>query len=292
MKAIAFRILALGVMVALTGSCLVGSSIAAVTCPVCKTCSYTFQVGPFTITESMGGKGEAEVDDFQHPGIPRRQTWTTVSMQGTTPFGNVSVNLDQSRVSEGEIVSQGIDEFPAANTTRFFFIMSMDTPMGPMDLTSDDPVTLFAAFINAIPPTATYGLVSPVDFYEVGDSLKVTVGTLLASSVSVMDGSGAVGAQLETGAAPVALGQNRPNPVHPETVIEYAIDAPGHVTLRIFDLRGAVVRTLVDAPMPAGPHAVRWNGRDDAVRLVTAGVYFYELQASGHRETRRMIVLR
>jgi hypothetical protein len=268
-------------------------SRAAVTCPVCKTCSYTFMVGPFTITETMMGKGKAEVEDFQHPQVPRRQTWTSVHMEGTTQFGNVSVALDQSRVSEGEIVSQGGTEFPATNTTRFFFIMTMDTPMGQKNLTSDAPVTLVAPTISSIPPDATYDLLFPVDFYEVGDPLKITVGTLTASSVTVTDGSAVVDAPFAAPATePVALSQNYPNPFHPETVIRYEIEAPARVALRVYDLRGAMIRTLVDRQTPAGSYEVRWDGRDDAERPVSAGVYFYEIQAGESRQARRMLVLK
>ena len=87
------------------------------------------------------------------------------------------------------------------------------------------------------------------------------------------------------------LEQNSPNPFNPTTTIRYELGAPGHVMLRVYDLRGRVVRTLVDATRAAGPHSVEWNGRDDGGVRAASGVYFYRLDAGGSVVSKKMVLV-
>lgn len=89
-----------------------------------------------------------------------------------------------------------------------------------------------------------------------------------------------------------SLFQNRPNPMANSTRIEYDLPTAGRVRLRVFDVRGRRVRTLVDGPVQAGRHAAQWNGRDDDGAAVASGVYFYELDVEGQRSTRRLVRVR
>ena len=89
-----------------------------------------------------------------------------------------------------------------------------------------------------------------------------------------------------------ALYQNMPNPFNPTTLIRYDVPtAGGHVTLRVYDVVGRLVRTLVDEAQTPGAKAISWNGRTDAGRRVASGVYFYRLRAPGFEKTLKMIVL-
>ena len=80
-----------------------------------------------------------------------------------------------------------------------------------------------------------------------------------------------------SGAVPgrYALDQNFPNPFNPSTVIRYSLPADARVTLRVFDVLGREIATLVDARVPAGSHSVSWNAGS-----VGSGVYFARLRAS------------
>ena len=91
---------------------------------------------------------------------------------------------------------------------------------------------------------------------------------------------------------PSHLFQNQPNPFSPETQITFDLPLAGRAELKIFDVSGRLIRTLVDEKLPAGPHSVRWDGRDETGRAVTSGVYFYSLTASGVDESRRMILVK
>jgi hypothetical protein len=89
----------------------------------------------------------------------------------------------------------------------------------------------------------------------------------------------------------VVLEQNTPNPFNPSTNIRYRLGAPGQVTLRVYDIRGRLVRTLVDDARDAGPHSVLWDGRDDGGTRVASGLYFYRLDAGAVVESRKMVLV-
>ena len=80
--------------------------------------------------------------------------------------------------------------------------------------------------------------------------------------------------------------QNYPNPFNPSTEITFRLPTAAHVTLKIYDLIGREVATLVDGQLPAGAHLRRWNAEG-----LPSGVYFYRLQAGTFTATKRLILL-
>ncbi|MCI0453139.1 MAG: C25 family cysteine peptidase [Candidatus Latescibacteria bacterium] len=93
-------------------------------------------------------------------------------------------------------------------------------------------------------------------------------------------------------AARFALGQNYPNPFNPTTTIAFDVPSTGRVSLIVYDVTGARVRTLVDQSVRAGGHRVEWDGRNDARNPVGSGVYFYRLAANGAVLTKKMVLLK
>jgi hypothetical protein len=89
-----------------------------------------------------------------------------------------------------------------------------------------------------------------------------------------------------------ALYQNTPNPFNPVTVIRFDLARPGRLQLRIYDVAGRQVRTLVDEPMQTGIHEVAWDGRDESGQRVASGVYLYRLVADEVRQTRKLVVMK
>jgi len=89
-----------------------------------------------------------------------------------------------------------------------------------------------------------------------------------------------------------ALSQNHPNPFNPETEIRFQLPKAGHVLVKIFNIMGEEVRTLVEAEYEAGYHGVRWDGKDKNSHPVASGVYLYQLQAGGFSQVRKMSLLR
>jgi len=79
--------------------------------------------------------------------------------------------------------------------------------------------------------------------------------------------------------ASYVLSQNYPNPFNPSTTIGYALPEESMVRLRVYDLRGGLVRTLRDRITEAGYYQATWDGRDDRGIEVSSGVYVYRLEA-------------
>jgi hypothetical protein len=94
----------------------------------------------------------------------------------------------------------------------------------------------------------------------------------------------------EVPGAPIVLAA-RPNPFAGETEIAFALPTPGRVTIRVYAATGRLVRTLVDAPMPAGVNRARWDGRDAAGHRAASGIYFFKFSAEGLEKTARLIKL-
>ena len=90
----------------------------------------------------------------------------------------------------------------------------------------------------------------------------------------------------------IKLYQNYPNPFNPLTTIRFFMPAEGHASLRIYNVRGELVRTLIDTQTPKGEIVVMWDGTDDRGRKVGSGVYFYELRTANERVSKKMILLR
>jgi len=90
--------------------------------------------------------------------------------------------------------------------------------------------------------------------------------------------------------------QNAPNPFREgSTRIVYRVpegETYRHTRVQIFDLQGRLVRNLRDGEQPPGQYEARWDGRDDAGRLVASGIYPYRLQVAGETLTRKMVVIR
>jgi flagellar hook assembly protein FlgD len=81
---------------------------------------------------------------------------------------------------------------------------------------------------------------------------------------------------------------NCPNPFNPATRISYELPGAASVSLRIFDLEGRLVATLVDGWRDAGPQNCLWNGCDDAGRPVGSGVYVYRIEAGPYSLSQKM----
>jgi hypothetical protein len=89
-----------------------------------------------------------------------------------------------------------------------------------------------------------------------------------------------------------ALYQNYPNPFNPATVIRYEVAEAGEVTIRIYNVRGALVKTLYDGHRKPGRYEVGWNGENRRGEPVSSGVYFYRMETPGFVDTRKIVLLR
>jgi hypothetical protein len=88
------------------------------------------------------------------------------------------------------------------------------------------------------------------------------------------------------------LHANVPNPFNPMTTIAFELATAERVQLIVFDSRGRRVRSLVQDLLPAGPHRVVWDGRDQQGRDMASGMYFYRMRTPQFEKTHRMTLIR
>ncbi len=88
----------------------------------------------------------------------------------------------------------------------------------------------------------------------------------------------------------LAVARVAPNPFNPKTTITYDLPRSGRVQLRIYDLRGRLVRDLVDGQVAAGQHSVHWDGTDGSGAVAAAGVYFVRVDDGSQLATRKIVL--
>jgi hypothetical protein len=88
------------------------------------------------------------------------------------------------------------------------------------------------------------------------------------------------------------LTQNSPNPFNPSTEIDFALPKAAFVTLKIYNIMGQEVITLINKNMSAGIYQVTWDGTDKTGRSVSSGVYLYRIQAGDYLQTKQMLLLK
>jgi len=108
--------------------------------------------------------------------------------------------------------------------------------------------------------------------------------TMTVSDVSAIGDDGLPKVVQFTGAVP--------NPFNPATDIKFSLPRQADVSLRLYDVSGRLVRSLLGETMTAGAHEVRWNGRDDSGRSVASGTYFARLVVAGEASTRSLVLVR
>jgi hypothetical protein len=120
--------------------------------------------------------------------------------------------------------------------------------------------------------------------------------------ITAVDGAGnesapaspesAAGAELSEVPDTYTLYQNVPNPFNPTTTIRFDLPVRSHVKLIVYDVKGQLVRVLLDRDVGAGSKEIAWDGRDSGGHGVASGIYFYRLDTPGFSEARKMILLR
>jgi hypothetical protein len=91
-----------------------------------------------------------------------------------------------------------------------------------------------------------------------------------------------------------SLYQNYPNPFNPTTIISYTLPEIAKVTLKIFDILGREVKTLINREQPAGVYSITWNGDNNFGSKIASGVYIYRIEAGSGKfnQTKKMILLK
>ncbi|MDM7916700.1 MAG: FG-GAP-like repeat-containing protein, partial [Candidatus Eisenbacteria bacterium] len=114
-----------------------------------------------------------------------------------------------------------------------------------------------------------------------------------ATDVAIFYGTrGAAGVDEESAdESPARWFDAAPNPLDQELSISFRLSEPGQACAKVYDTAGRVVATLVDEPLPAGTHFLRWQPAESETRI-PSGVYFVRITADGRTDTRRVTLLR
>ena len=88
------------------------------------------------------------------------------------------------------------------------------------------------------------------------------------------------------------LYQNYPNPFNPNTTIRFDLPSPGKVTAKIYNIKGELVRSLIQEQMNSGSFMVQWDGKDDNGQNLTSGVYFFKLSTAKFSATRKLLMIK
>jgi len=121
-----------------------------------------------------------------------------------------------------------------------------------------------------------------------GETYEYTLGVILTDRSEVRSQVVSV----KTKPYALELHQNTPNPFNPTTTISFTLPQRERVTLAIYDVRGRLVRTLVDESVGEGYQERLWDGKDAKGARVSSGVYFYTLAAGDRTITKKMLLLK
>ncbi len=185
-----------------------------------------------------------------------------VSTVNSTIEGTVTLNGGSGNVEDVEITAEAITVNPDANGDYIITIVP-----GTYDVTAElegyDLATIEEVVVTE--GNATTG----VDF---------TLEPIVSSENIIV--------------ANTKLGDNYPNPFNPITNIAYSISEIGKVTIEVYNLKGQLVKTLVNEIKETGEYSINWNGTDKTNKPVSSGVYLYKMKSGNYSSTRKMILMK
>lgn len=89
-----------------------------------------------------------------------------------------------------------------------------------------------------------------------------------------------------------SLGQNYPNPFNPTTTIAFTMPQTAGVTVRVYNVLGQVVKTLVNGTLPSGTHQVQWDATDNSGAGVSSGLYVYRMETEAFQATKKLVLMK
>jgi hypothetical protein len=232
--------------------------------------------------------------------------WTTVSKTSAAHTGSFAAKLEIADFNGGPM-------FPVLSTT--FQVNQSYTSLNgfyQFHPTSNEVILAIVAYFfknGGLSATGVLDIETASETYstfnlviegsnEIADSVLIQFLILSESTTDPGIGSYALIDQLSFGQATdveetnqnpneFQLAQNYPNPFNPSTKIIWQSPVSGHQTLKVFDVLGNEVATLVDAYKPAGSYEVEFNASE-----LTSGIYFYRLSAGRFTESKKMTLIK
>jgi flagellar hook capping protein FlgD len=210
-----------------------------------------------------------------HPAtVPGAQTLPAAAWTGTeyaVTYFDSRNDLYPEQV-RGDIYATRADASGAAMDPAGFVVANNDLPELSPNVAGADGRALFVF--------STFRPESPHAAYRIG------IRRMDAAATAVGDGQG-------VGSSSIArLHQATPNPASSSIAFRYELGRSSRVEVRVYDMSGALVRTVVDAVQSPGLHAAAWDGRTDSGSELASGVYLYRLVVEGYSETKKLTLLR
>lgn len=217
--------------------------------------------------------------------------------------------IGDSKIREGQSVNFTVDVPEGATNLSSTLLWIGDWgkwPTNDLDIIITDPdnnlnfdgATLASPeFVSIASPTAGewnfevngFTIFKKIDFFKL--FVDVEVGGMLLRGQIAQAGKISTSGKVSLIPTEFGISQNYPNPFNPSTNIAYGLPEDSDVKLQIFNLKGQLVQTLVDAAQPAGYHTAVWNGRDNFGKQVASGTYIYRISAGQKFVASKRLVL-
>ncbi len=235
----------------------------------------TDSTGYYTATVDCGWSGVVTPTKFGYTFAPESTSYSAVTDDQETNYtGTFRKLIIWGHVlSDGEgvegVVMNGLPGDPQTDANGYY--------AGLVD----------TGWCGVVIPTSEDCLFLPEDILYIGvncDQINQDY-TAACLSLDVEDEDDLVPRQYE-------LSQNHPNPFNPQTEIVFGLPKAGFVTLKVYNILGQEVITLVEKDMAAGRYRISWSGTDKSGRAVSSGVYFYRMQSKDFVQTKQMLLLK
>ncbi len=246
--------------------------------------------------ESIGGQFIVQYEAVQHYGGGSPETFQVILNADGSIFYQYETVSDGSGCSVGIEDASGTDGLQVAFNSDYLHSglairyatqpamtwVSVDPLSGTVAVDGSEMVTVH--FDSADLAMGTYEAVMTVMSNDpAASTIDLPVTLVVGDDLSAV-GDGLPNVMHLTGAVP--------NPFNPQTDIKFSLPRDASVQLKLYDVSGRLVRSLVNETMTAGAHSVRWTGRDDAGKSVASGTYFMRLVANGETSVKSMVLVR
>ena len=216
----------------------------------------------------------------------------TCEINGYEPFTQENVLIEEGQTTTVDIQMQNL-YLPPQNLsytlTASNVVLQWDAPVGSVGFTTyrvyrngemlDETTNTLYVDLTVPPGTYIYYVTAMYGTHESVPSNEVEVVIGVGSDSNLLP-------------AVTKLGGNHPNPFNPRTEISYAVSNAGHITIDVYNVKGELVKTLVNREVATGNHSIIWNGEDNSGKPVASGLYFYRMKTPDYQNMKKMILLK
>ncbi|MGH3055008.1 MAG: Kelch repeat-containing protein, partial [Gaiellaceae bacterium] len=225
-----------------------------------------------------GGGDSGDLNDVWALSLTGTPAWTQLAPTGAPPGARDSHSAIYDPVRDRMVIYGGEGGLGAVNDLWSMSLAGIPawTQLAPTGIVPDPGYSQTAIYYPSLDRMVIFG----------GGTTNVL------NDVHNLTWNSALGVPPRASAGELSLAPAYPNPARGEASIEFALPREGAASLRIFDLSGRSVATLVNGSLAAGHHSIHWDGREASGGLAKPGLYFYELRANGRHLARRLVLMR